>query len=108
MLSASKSVQHFARLVTKLYMELVREFDISQQKVNHFPQKDGKSGQRTALQPTMILIIVHYTSFQCIIIYYRKVFSHKESQIFENVVGMLQSGCAAPCAATRCIAWGRS
>jgi hypothetical protein len=29
----TKSVQHFARLVTKLYMELVREFDISQHKM---------------------------------------------------------------------------
>jgi hypothetical protein len=44
-------------------MELVREFDLSQQKINHFPKKDGISGQRTALQPTMILITVHYTSF---------------------------------------------
>ena len=101
MLSVSNSVQHFARLVTKLYMELVREFDISQQKVNHFPpKKDGISGQRTALHL--------YTSFQCIIIYCRKVVLHQESQIFENVEGMLPSGCAAPCAATRCVAWGRS
>ena len=58
-------------------MELVSEFDISQLKVNHFPPWDGISGQKTALQTTMVLITVHYTSFKCIIIYYLKIVSHK-------------------------------
>jgi hypothetical protein len=60
-------------------MELVREFDISQQLVNQSfsPKKDGISGQRTALQTTMILITVHYKSFKFIIIYSLKVVSHK-------------------------------
>jgi hypothetical protein len=33
----------------------------------------------------MNLITVYYTSFKCIIIYYLKIVSHKESQMFENV-----------------------
>ena len=76
MLSVSKSVQHFARLVTKLYMELVREFDISQQKVNHSPirwyirSEDGPANHNDPYYSSLYI-------FKCIIIYYLKVVSHK-------------------------------
>ena len=62
MLSVSNSVQHFARLVTKLYMELVREFDISQQKVNHFPPKkmveDGPATHNDPYYSSLYSIII--------------------------------------------------
>ena len=57
-LSVSKWFQHFSRLVTKLYMEFVREFDISQQKVNHFPKKDGR-GRPCNPQWSLLQFIIH-------------------------------------------------
>ena len=66
------------RLYTTPNMKLVREFDISQRKVNHIPPYGGFSGQRTGIHHAKLLPIsfaalrslhpnIHDTSLQVIV-----------------------------------------